>query len=71
VTVAHNMSRRTADPRYVKAITNDKRLETLFLHMDRAGMGVSLKKRAGGGRGVAAFCGVARGYDAPCLAKLR
>ncbi len=43
--VAHNMTRRMADPSYVKAITTNPELETLFLHMDRAGVGVTLKKR--------------------------
>jgi len=43
--VAHNMNTHQADPRYVKAITTNANLETLFLHMDHAGVGVSLKKR--------------------------
>jgi len=43
--VAHNMNERQADPRYTKAITTNADLETLFLHMDRAGVGVTLKKR--------------------------
>ncbi len=43
--VAHNMNTRQADPGYVKAITSRKDLETLFLHMDRAGVAVSMKKR--------------------------
>jgi predicted O-methyltransferase YrrM len=43
--VAHNMSMRSADPRYVEAITTDPDLETIFLHMDAAGVGVSMKKR--------------------------
>ena len=34
-----------ADPRYVEAITTDTDLETVFLHMEGAGMAVSLKKR--------------------------
>ena len=42
---AHNMSGRQADPRYVKAITTDPNLETIFLHMQGAGVGVTLKKR--------------------------
>jgi predicted O-methyltransferase YrrM len=44
--LAHNMTTRQADPRYVKAITTNPDLETLFLHMDRSGVGVTLKKRA-------------------------
>ena len=43
--VAHNMNTRQADPRYTKAITTNPDLETLFLHMDRAGVGVTMKKR--------------------------
>jgi caffeoyl-CoA O-methyltransferase len=43
--VAHNMSMGQADPNYVKAITTNPDLETLFLHMDGAGVGVTLKKR--------------------------
>jgi len=45
VVVAHNMNTRQADPRYVEAITTRKELETIFLHMNRAGVGVSMKKR--------------------------
>lgn len=43
--VAHNMRRPTPDPRYLDAITNDPALETSFLLMDGAGLGVTLKKR--------------------------
>ena len=43
--VAHNMNTRQADKNYVKAITTNPNLETIFLHMDRAGVGVTLKKR--------------------------
>ena len=43
--LAHNMNPRMADPRYVKAITTNADLETIFLHMQAAGVGVSLKKR--------------------------
>lgn len=43
--VAHNMDQRMADPRYVKAITSNPELETLFLNMETSGIGVSLKKR--------------------------
>jgi caffeoyl-CoA O-methyltransferase len=42
--VAHNMAGQ-ADPRYVKAVTTDPALETAFLHMQGAGVGVTLKKR--------------------------
>jgi len=43
--VAHNMNPRQADPRYIKAITTNADMETLFLHMQGAGVGVTLKKR--------------------------
>lgn len=43
--VAHNMNFGQADPNYVKAITTNPDLETLFLHMEGAGVGVTLKKR--------------------------
>jgi len=43
--LAHNMNLRLADPRYVEAITSDPNLETLFLHMQAEGVGVTLKKR--------------------------
>ena len=43
--IAHNMNERQADPSYVKAITTHPALETIFLHMDRSGVGVTLKKR--------------------------
>jgi len=43
--VAHNMNPRQADPRYVKAITTNADMETLFLHMQGAGVSVTLKKR--------------------------
>jgi len=43
--VAHNMNPRQADPEYVKFITANPDLETLFLHMQGAGVGVTLKKR--------------------------
>jgi predicted O-methyltransferase YrrM len=43
--LAHNMNRPAPDPAFVKAITTDPALETLFFHMDAAGMAVTLKKR--------------------------
>jgi len=43
--VAHNMNPQQADTRYVEAVTTNPNLETLFLHMDGAGLGVSMKKR--------------------------
>ena len=43
--IAHNMNTRQADPRFVKAITEDKNLDTLILLKDGTGVGVTLKKR--------------------------
>ncbi len=43
--IAHNMDARQADPRYVKAITTNPKLETLFVHLRDSGIGVTLKKR--------------------------
>ena len=43
--VAHNITPRQADPAYVEAITTNPDLETIFLHMQAAGVGVTLKKR--------------------------
>lgn len=43
--VAHNMSQRQADPRYVEAITTNPDLETLFVNLGASGVGVTLKKR--------------------------
>jgi caffeoyl-CoA O-methyltransferase len=42
--VAHNMSVPPPDPRYVNAITTNPDLETVFLNMHSAGIGVTLKK---------------------------
>ena len=43
--VAHNMASPPADPAYLRAITTDPALETVFLNMQSAGVGVTLKKR--------------------------
>jgi caffeoyl-CoA O-methyltransferase len=43
--LAHNMHRPAPSPDYIEAITTDPNLETSFLLMDGAGMGVTLKKR--------------------------
>ncbi len=43
--VAHNMNVPPPDPKYVKAITTNPDLETVFLNMHSAGVGVTLKKR--------------------------
>ena len=43
--VAHNMASPPPDPAFVKAITTNPELETLFVNMDNQGLGISLKKR--------------------------
>jgi len=43
--VAHNMRSPAPDPRYVKAITTNPDLETVFLNMHAEGVGVTLRKR--------------------------
>ena len=43
--IAHNMNTHQADPRFVKAITEDPQLETLILLKEGTGVGVTLKKR--------------------------
>ncbi len=43
--VAHNMQSPAPDPRYIEAVTTSPELETLFLNMHEAGVGVTLKKR--------------------------
>jgi len=43
--LAHNMRRPAPDPRYIEAITTNPDLETSFVLMDGAGIGVTLKKR--------------------------
>lgn len=43
--IAHNMSGPQADPKYVKAITTNPDLETLFVSAGASGISVSLKKR--------------------------
>ena len=43
--IAHNMSGRLADSNYVKAITTNPELETLFVSAGASGIGVSMKKR--------------------------
>jgi len=44
--VAHNMNERMADPDYVKAITENRDLETIFVHAPGGGVGVTMKKRS-------------------------
>ncbi len=43
--IAHNMNARMADPRFVKAITENPELETLILLKEGTGVSVTLKKR--------------------------
>ncbi|HOW69718.1 MAG TPA: class I SAM-dependent methyltransferase [Phycisphaerae bacterium] len=43
--LAHNMNARQADPAYVKAITTNPKLETLFVNLGGSGIGMTLKKR--------------------------
>lgn len=43
--LAHNMRMPPPDPRYIEAITTNPALETTFMLMDGAGVGVTLKKR--------------------------
>jgi predicted O-methyltransferase YrrM len=43
--IAHNMDARSAHPPFVKAITGNPELETLFVNLGASGIGVSLKKR--------------------------
>ncbi len=43
--VAHNMTPRMADPKYLKAVTTNPDLETVFVNKEAAGVGITLKKR--------------------------
>ena len=43
--VAHNITQRQADPRYIKAITTNPDVETLFLNLQASGISVTMKKR--------------------------
>jgi len=43
--VAHNMRRPAPNPRYIEAITTSPDLDTSFVLMDGAGVGITLKKR--------------------------
>ena len=43
--IAHNMHRPAPSPDFIKAITTDPELESLFLNMHAAGIAVTLKKR--------------------------
>jgi predicted O-methyltransferase YrrM len=43
--LAHNMASPRPDPAFVKAITTNPELETLFVNMNDQGLGITLKKR--------------------------
>ena len=43
--IAHNMHRPSPYPEFIRAYTTDPGLETIFLNMRAAGIGVALKKR--------------------------
>ena len=43
--VAHNMHYPSPDPRFVRAVTTSRDLETVFLNMQAAGLALTLKKR--------------------------
>ena len=43
--LAHNMHRPAPDPAYIEAITTNPDLDTSFVLMDGAGLGITLKKR--------------------------
>ncbi len=43
--VAHNTNPRQADPKYIEAITTNPDLETILVDTQRAGLGITLKKR--------------------------
>ncbi|MGO9462661.1 MAG: O-methyltransferase [Isosphaeraceae bacterium] len=43
--IAHNMRRPAPNPRYIEAITTNADLDTSFVLMDGAGVGITLKKR--------------------------
>jgi len=43
--VAHNIDARMADPGYIKAITTNPGLETLFVNLGGSGISVTMKKR--------------------------
>ena len=43
--LAHNINPSQADPRYIKAITTNPKLETILVNVYTAGIGVTIKKR--------------------------
>ena len=42
--LADNMSRPTPSPQFIKAITTDPNLETIFLNMQSTGISLTVKK---------------------------
>ena len=42
---AHNMARPAPDSAYLPAVTTDPGLETVFVNVQAAGIGITLKKR--------------------------
>ena len=42
---AHNMAFPPPNPEYIRAVTTDPALDTVFVNMDAAGVGITLKKR--------------------------
>jgi predicted O-methyltransferase YrrM len=43
--LAHNMARPAPNPRYIEAITTNPELDSSFVLMDAAGLGITLRKR--------------------------
>jgi predicted O-methyltransferase YrrM len=43
--VAHNINQRQADPNFIKAITTNPDLETIFMNLETSGISVTMKKR--------------------------
>lgn len=43
--LAHNMNRPQPDPAYIEAITTNPMLDSSFVPMDGAGIGITLEKR--------------------------
>lgn len=43
--IAHNMNQPDPDPHYVEAITENPQLESAFVFMESAGLGITMKKR--------------------------
>lgn len=43
--IAHNMNQPDPDPQYIEAITKNPELESAFVFMESAGLGITMKKR--------------------------